>query len=252
MTSTTTEMEKETVTMTTEELERMTRKLKYQESTIIKMLSSYSTSSLSTSSVTSSSITSSHSKICVVKEKIEQLDQMVAEIPDYCSDMFDFWMDKTVELWNLYKTTLSDASNHHHRQQQHSQHQLQSKNNKCAVNLNNTSQVNGSRNNAPVTNIAQPGVNKKSTKNGTRSFGDRICGRSNSSSNSIGLSGDVNNNNNDNNNKADQLQHNSPIDCYVRSSYSNRARPNRRQNNSHQRNSQRSTFKRQQSSAYRP
>ena len=66
--------------MTPDEVERLIRKLNYHESIIVKLLSH----------------AHSNSKIVVVKEKIEQLEEMVLEIPDLYGDQFEQWMDTVV------------------------------------------------------------------------------------------------------------------------------------------------------------
>ncbi len=67
------------------ELERLVRKLSYHESIIRKILASSTCST----------------KIVIVKEKIEQFEGLVNEIPDSQADLFDEYMDKVVKLWVL-------------------------------------------------------------------------------------------------------------------------------------------------------
>lgn len=75
------------MTMAADELEidRLVRKLNYHESIILKILAS----------------STCNTKIVIVKEKIEQFELLVHEIPDSQSDLFEEFMDKVVKLWVL-------------------------------------------------------------------------------------------------------------------------------------------------------
>lgn len=88
-----------TISYDDDHLERLVRKLTYYGSSIEKMVTNAHTSS----------------KIVVVKKKIEQLEQLLLDIPDCWNDLFDEWLERVVQLWNLYSAAASAVghrSNH--------------------------------------------------------------------------------------------------------------------------------------------
>lgn len=78
------------------DMERLARKLNYNESIIIKLLASAQLT---------------NAKIVIVREKIEQLEALAMEIPDRdsCGALFDQWMERVVSLWDHYSSAASAA-----------------------------------------------------------------------------------------------------------------------------------------------
>lgn len=100
--------------------ERLVRKLNYHLSTIEKLISSVH----------------ANSKIVVIKEKIEQLEELVLDIPDCCPDLFDEWMERVVLMWEQYSGAASAAG---HRPANSAAYPKPSDHNSCSTSANITS-----------------------------------------------------------------------------------------------------------------